>query len=68
VALLSDEQKAVIEAYGAWTQKKMYGRTYMGVERSTFLIGPDGKIAGCWRGVKVTGHAAQVLDTLKKQR
>jgi peroxiredoxin Q/BCP len=68
VALLSDEQKAVIEAYGAWTQKKMYGRAYMGVERSTFLIGPDGKIAGCWRGVKVTGHAAQVLDALKKQQ
>jgi peroxiredoxin Q/BCP len=68
VVLLSDEQKAVIEAYGAWTQKKMYGRAYMGVERSTFLIGPDGKIAGCWRGVKVTGHAAQVLDALKKQQ
>ena len=68
VALLSDEQKAVIEAYGAWTQKKMYGRAYMGVERSTFLIGPEGKIAGCWRGVKVTGHAAQVLDALKKHQ
>ena len=68
VTLLSDEPKAVIEAYGVWTQKKMYGRAYMGVERSTFLIGPDGKIAGCWRGVKVTGHASQVLDALKKQQ
>ena len=68
LTLLSDEQKAVIEAYGAWTQKKMYGREYMGVERSTFLIGPDGKIAACWRGVKVPGHAALVLDALKKRQ
>lgn len=68
VTLLSDEQKAVIEAFGVWTQKKMYGRAYMGVERSTFLIGPDGKIAQCWRGVKVPGHAAEVLDALKKQQ
>ena len=45
VTLLSDEPKAVIEAYGAWTQKNMYGRAYMGVEHPTFLIGPDGKIA-----------------------
>jgi thioredoxin-dependent peroxiredoxin len=66
--LLSDEAKAVLEAYGVWTQKKMYGRTYMGVERSTFLVDRDGKIAVCWRGVKVTGHAAQVLDALKKRQ
>lgn len=68
VTLLSDEQKSVIEAYGVWAQKKMYGRAYMGVERSTFLIGPDGKIVRCWRGVKVPGHAAAVLDALKKQQ
>jgi thioredoxin-dependent peroxiredoxin len=68
VTLLSDEPKAVLEAYGVWTQKKMYGRAYMGVERSTFLIGPDGKIAACWRAVKVPGHAAQVLDALKKRQ
>ena len=68
VMLLSDERKAVLEAFGVWTQKKMYGRAYMGVERSTFLIGPDGKIAGCWRGVKVPGHAAHVLDALKKHQ
>lgn len=67
VTLLSDGQKAVLEAFGVWTQKKMYGRAYMGVERSTFLIGPDGKIVRCWRGVKVPGHAAAVLDALKKQ-
>ncbi len=68
VILLSDEQKAVIEAFGVWTQKKMYGRAYMGVERSTFLVGPDGKIAQCWRSVKVPGHAAEVLDALKKRQ
>ncbi len=68
VTLLSDERKAVIEAFGVWTQKKMYGRAYMGVERSTFLIAPDGKIVQCWHGVKVPGHAAEVLDALKKQQ
>ncbi len=68
VTLLSDEPKAILEAYGVWTQKKMYGRTYMGVERSTFLVDPHGKIAACWRGVKVAGHAAQVLDALKKRQ
>jgi thioredoxin-dependent peroxiredoxin len=68
VTLLSDPQKEILEAFGVWTQKKMYGRAYMGVERSTFLIGPDGKILRCWRGVKVPGHAGQVLDALKKQQ
>ena len=68
VTLLSDERKAAIEAYGVWTQKKMYGRAYMGVERSTFLIGPEGDILRCWRGVKVPGHAEEVLDALKKQQ
>jgi peroxiredoxin Q/BCP len=51
----------MLEAYGVWTQKSMYGRFYMGVERSTFLIGPDGKIAEVWSKVKVPGHAAAVL-------
>jgi len=68
VTLLSDGQKTAIEAYGVWTQKKMYGRSYMGVERSTFLIGPEGKICMSWRGVKVPGHAAAVLAALKKQQ
>lgn len=68
VTLLADEAKAAIEAYGVWKQKKMYGREYMGVERSTFLIGPDGTILRCWRGVKVPGHALEVLDALKKQQ
>lgn len=65
ITLLADERKSAIEAYGVWVEKKMYGRTYMGVERSTFLIGRDGKIVKAWKGVKVTGHAAAVLDALK---
>jgi len=65
VTLLSDEDKQAIEAYGVWAEKKMYGKTYMGVERSTFLIGPDGKIVKAWRKVKVPGHAEAVLDAVK---
>ena len=68
VTLLSDEQKSVIEAYGVWAEKKMYGKTYMGVERSTFLVGPDGTIVQAWKGVKVPGHAAAVLEALKTQK
>lgn len=68
VTLLADEQKQAIEAYGVWVEKKMYGKTYMGVERSTFLIGPDGKIVQAWRGVKVPGHAAAVLEALKSSK
>jgi thioredoxin-dependent peroxiredoxin len=68
VTLLSDPEKVVLEAFGVWKQKKMYGKAYMGVERSTFLVGPDGKILKCWRGVKVPGHAQEVLDALKKQQ
>jgi thioredoxin-dependent peroxiredoxin len=67
VTLLSDEQKGAIEAYGVWVEKKMYGKAYMGVERSTFLIGPENKIVQAWRGVKVPGHAAAVLDAIKKK-
>jgi thioredoxin-dependent peroxiredoxin len=68
VSLLADENKAAIQAYGVWAEKKMYGRSYMGVERTTFLIGPDGGIIRSWRGVKVPGHAAEVLNALKKQQ
>lgn len=63
--LLSDEAKSLLEAYGVWMQKSMYGRTYMGVERTTFLIARDGKIAGVWNKVKVPGHAAAVLAAAK---
>jgi peroxiredoxin Q/BCP len=59
--LASDESHAVAEKYGTWVEKSMYGRKYMGMERSTFLVGADGKIAKAWRKVSVTGHAAEVL-------
>ena len=59
--LASDESKAVAERYGTWVEKSMYGRQYMGMERSTFLIDKTGKIAKVWRKVSVTGHAAEVL-------
>lgn len=65
VTLLADEEKAVISAYGAWVEKSMYGRAYMGVERSTFLVGKNGKIARIWRKVKVPGHAEEVLAAAK---
>ncbi len=63
--LLADEAKQALQAYGVWVEKSMYGRKYMGVERSTFLIGPDGGIARAWRKVKVPGHAEEVLAAAK---
>ena len=65
VILLSDEQGDVCERYGTWVEKSMYGKTYMGIERATFVIGGDGKIAEIWRKVKVPGHVAAVLDAVK---
>ncbi|PPD16846.1 MAG: thioredoxin-dependent thiol peroxidase [Methylobacterium sp.] len=65
VALASDESKAMLEAYGVWAEKSMYGRKYMGVERTTFLIDQGGKIARIWNKVKVPGHAAEVLEAAK---
>lgn len=59
--LASDEEKSVLETYGLWVEKSLYGRKYMGIERATLLIGPDGRIAHIWRNVKVPGHAAEVL-------
>jgi thioredoxin-dependent peroxiredoxin len=61
VTLVSDESKTALEAYGVWKEKSMYGRKYMGVERSTFLIGPDGNVLRAWRNVKVPGHVDEVL-------
>lgn len=61
IPLGSDPEGAVIERYGSWVEKTLYGRQYMGIDRSTFLIGPDGVIRKIWRKVKVPGHAAQVL-------
>lgn len=63
--LASDEAKAMLATYGVWVEKSMYGRKYMGVERTTFLIGPDGRIAKIWRKVKVPGHAAAVLAAVE---
>lgn len=59
--LASDADGEVCEKYGTWVEKSMYGRKYMGVERTTFLIGADGRIARVWRKVKVPGHAEEVL-------
>ena len=65
VTLLSDPDHEVLAKYGVWTLKKLYGREYMGVVRSTFLIDPAGQIADVWRAVKVPGHIEAVLDRLK---
>ncbi|AQX28000.1 MULTISPECIES: peroxiredoxin [unclassified Bartonella] len=61
IILVSDEEKTTLDAYGVWVEKSMYGRKYMGVERSTFLIDATGKIAEEWRKVSVSGHAENVL-------
>ena len=60
--LLSDEGGSVCEDYGVWKEKKMYGKTFMGIERSTFLMDGEGRIAREWRKVKVPGHAEEVLE------
>lgn len=65
-ALGADEEKEVVQQYGVWVEKSMYGRKYMGVERSTFLIGADGKIQALWRKVKVPGHVDAVLKALQE--
>lgn len=61
VPLATDTDGALLEAFGAWVEKSMYGRKYMGIDRSTFLIDADGRIVREWRKVKVPGHAAEVL-------
>ena len=65
VALLSDEEGDVCERYGVWKEKSMYGKTYMGIERATFLINADGRIAQIWRKVKVPGHVDAVLEAAR---
>ena len=65
VPLASDEDGKISDAFGTWVEKSMYGRKYMGMERSTFLIVQDGSIARAWRKVKVPGHAAEVLKAAK---
>ena len=63
--LASDESGTVIEAYGCWVEKSRYGRTYMGTDRSTFLIGADGTLRRVWRDVKVPGHVEEVLEAAR---
>ena len=63
--LASDINGTVVEAYGAWVEKSMYGKTYMGIDRSTVLIARNGKVARIWRKVKVPGHATEVLKAAK---
>jgi len=65
VPLISDEQHEMLEAYGAWGEKSMYGRTFMGIIRTTVLIGDDGRIARIWRNVRVDGHADEVLEAVR---
>jgi peroxiredoxin Q/BCP len=65
VPLLSDENGTVCEDYGVWKEKSMYGKTYMGIERSTFLIAADGTIARIWSKVKVPGHVEEVLEAVR---
>jgi peroxiredoxin Q/BCP len=64
--LLSDPEHAVAEKYGAWREKNMYGKKSMGIQRSTFLIDADGKVAKVWKAVKVDGHDEQVVAALKE--
>ena len=64
--LIADEDGAICEAYGVWQQKKNYGKTYMGIVRSTFLIDPTGKITAAWRNLRVKGHVEKVLEEAQK--
>lgn len=65
IDLVADEEKKAIEAFGVWVEKSMYGKKYMGVDRSTFLIDGKGTIARAWRKVKVPGHAEEVLEAAR---
>jgi peroxiredoxin Q/BCP len=66
VSLVSDPEAEVIEAYGSWVLKKLYGREYMGIDRSTFLIDRDGHVARIWHKVKVKGHVDEVLEAVRQ--
>jgi peroxiredoxin Q/BCP len=66
IGLVPDPERKVIGKYGMWVEKSMYGRTFMGVERSTFLVGADGKIARVWRKVRVPGHVEAVLEAARE--
>ena len=66
--LLADEEHAVADSYGSWVEKQNYGKTYWGVARNSFLVGPDGRIAAVWTKVKPEDHAAEVLAALREAR
>ena len=66
--LLADEGHAVADLYGSWGEKQNYGRTYQGILRNSFLVGPDGKVVHAWTRVRPEGHAAEVLEALKEAR
>lgn len=65
ITLLADEEQKMLNAYGVWVEKNMYGRKFMGIERATYLIGADGKIKQIWRKVKVKGHVEAVLEAAR---
>ena len=65
VPLVSDESKAMLQSFGVWVEKSMYGKRYLGVERTTFLLDPEGRIARIWTKVSVPGHAQEVLEAAK---
>jgi thioredoxin-dependent peroxiredoxin len=65
VPLISDETHGMLEAYGAWGEKSLYGKNFLGILRTTMLVGPDGKVARIWRKVRVDGHADQVLEAAR---
>lgn len=65
IILAADEEQVAANAFGVWKEKSMYGKTYMGIERSTFLIDADGNLARIWPKVKVAGHAQEVLEAVK---
>ncbi|EJN08451.1 Peroxiredoxin [Bradyrhizobium sp. YR681] len=65
VPLISDEKHEMLEAYGAWGEKSMYGKSFLGILRTTILVGSDGKVARIWRNVRVDGHADQVLEAAR---
>jgi peroxiredoxin Q/BCP len=66
IALATDDTGLAIETFGSWVEKSLYGRKYMGIDRSTFLFGADGKLARIWRRVKVPGHATDVLEAIRE--
>lgn len=68
IRLASDEEKTAANAYGVWVEKQMYGRTFMGVERATFLVSPEGRLARIWRKVSPKQHAAEVLDAVTQAK